>query len=163
VAREQPDAILVLAGEGPSRSELEMQAGAFAGNRIRFAGLVPVQDVRKWLQASDIFALVSSLEGLPVSLIEAMAVGLPSVVSDIPANTQLVDSGRHGLVAPVQDDLEIGHSLMLLIEDEALRKRLGEEARAQVSVLYSTERVVMMYERLFADLLASKRVAEGRS
>ena len=148
-----PDAVLVLAGDGPSRTELESLSGNLLGSAIRFTGMAPVRDVRRLMQASDVFALVSSLEGLPVSLIEAMAVGLPSVVSDIPANLQLVESGAQGLSAPLNDSAAIARSLLALLNDESARRAMGESARAKVKVAYATESVVLRYERLFAGML----------
>jgi glycosyltransferase involved in cell wall biosynthesis len=151
----RPDAILVLVGDGPSRAELEASAGDLLGSSIRFPGMVPVSNVPRFMQASDIFALVSSLEGLPVSLIEAMAVGLPSVVSDIAANLQLVESGTHGLAVPVGDSSAIAKSLLALINDEPRRRAMGESARANVKAAYATESVVLRYERLFAGMVQS--------
>jgi len=159
VLDHRPDAILVLAGDGPSRAELESSATNLLGSSIRFTGMVPVNNVRLYMQASDVFALVSSLEGLPVSLIEAMAVGLPSVVSDIPANLQLIESGNHGLAVPVGDSHAIARSILTLIEDESGRRAMGASARAKVSAAYATESVVRRYERLFAGMLRSSPAA----
>jgi glycosyltransferase involved in cell wall biosynthesis len=159
VLDHRPDAILVLAGDGPSRPELESAAGNLLGSSIRFTGMVPVSDVRLYMRASDIFALVSSLEGLPVSLIEAMAVGLPSVVSDIPANLQLIESGNQGLAVPVGDSAAIARSILALFNDESARHAMGASARAKVSAAYATESVVLRYERLFAGMLRSNPAA----
>ncbi|HKD04419.1 MAG TPA: glycosyltransferase family 4 protein [Bryobacteraceae bacterium] len=153
VLEHRADAILALAGDGPSRTELEASAGSLMGFSIRFTGMASVRDVRRLMQASDIFALVSSLEGLPVSLIEAMAVGLPSVVSDIPANLQLVESGTHGLAVPVGDSAAVAQSLLGLMNDQSACRTMGESARARVKATYATESVVLRYERLFAGML----------
>jgi glycosyltransferase involved in cell wall biosynthesis len=153
VLEHRPDVILVLAGDGPSRADLEASAGDLLGSAIRLTGMIPVSEVPRFMQASDIFALVSSLEGLPVSLIEAMAVGLPSVVSDIPANLQLVECGTHGLAVAVGDSSAIARSLLALIDDEPRRRAMGESARAKVKAVYATESVVLRYERLFAGMV----------
>jgi len=155
ILERRPGAVLILAGDGPSRTDLEAAAGNLMGSAIRFTGMAPVAQVRLFMQASDVFALVSSLEGLPVSLIEAMAVGLASVVSDIPANLQLVESGTHGLAVPVRDARAIAESLLTLIDDEPTRRAMGQAARAKVKALYATESVVFRYERLFARMLRS--------
>jgi glycosyltransferase involved in cell wall biosynthesis len=64
-------------------------------SRTRTTGM---DGVLRWLQAGDAFVLISAIEGLPCSLIEAMSAGLPSVVSNIPAHTQLVDNEVNGMV-----------------------------------------------------------------
>jgi len=154
VVREYPNALLALVGEGPSRPALEEQARRLSiVENLRFVGMVPVAEVPRWLQAADIFTLVSSLEGLPCSLIEAMAVGLPSVVSNIPANLQLVDSGVHGLVAPVKDEAALADRLKTLLRDPELMQRMGRNARARVIETYSTDTVIARYEELFRGLV----------
>jgi glycosyltransferase involved in cell wall biosynthesis len=121
--------------------------------RIRFTGAVPSSAVHQWVQIADVFALVSSLEGLPVSLIEAMATGLPVVVSDIPANRQLVDHGVEGLVVETRNAEAIGMALDSILSDSAAGRRMGAAARTRIGVSFSTDRVVDLYETLFARLL----------
>ena len=125
VATRYPDAILVLIGDGPDREALERMARDLDLKQVRFVGRKPDSEIPLWLQASDAFALVSSLEGLPCALIEAMAAGLPAVVSDIPANTQLVDTDVDGLIVPLGDCSAIAAALGRLIADPALRQRLA--------------------------------------
>jgi glycosyltransferase involved in cell wall biosynthesis len=105
------------------------------------------------LQVSDVFALVSSNEGFPCSLSEAMSAGLASVVSDIPANTQLIDSGVHGLRARLGDESSIAEALIKLLGDETLCTRMGLAARQRILDNYSVDRVVARYEALFCEAL----------
>jgi glycosyltransferase involved in cell wall biosynthesis len=120
--------------------------------KVRFTGLVGVASVLKWLQASDVFALVSSLEGFPCSLIEAMSAGLPSIVSDIPANTQLIEDGTHGLAVPLRNEESIAAGMLRLLGDRGLRTRLGMSARSRILENYSSEKVAERYEALFREL-----------
>jgi glycosyltransferase involved in cell wall biosynthesis len=157
-----PDAELVLVGDGPCREELlqrTRQLGIEAS--VRFTGRIPVDDVRAWLQASDIFVLVSNAEGFPCSLAEAMSVGLPSVVSDIPGNRQLIDSQVHGLLAAVKDEESLGLCLNQLIGEPLLRARMGREARSRIVENYSTDRVARRYEQMFLQVLSSGVPASG--
>ncbi len=152
-----PEAQLVLVGEGPCRQELvglARQLGIEA--KVRFAGRIPAHDVCTWLQASDIFVLVSNAEGFPCSLAEAMSVGLPSVVSDIPGNRQLIDAQIHGLLAPVKDEEALGFALMQLIGDPLLRARMGREARQRIVANYSTDQVTRLYEQMFSEILVGE-------
>ena len=120
---------------------------------MRFLGRLNEAQVRDWMKIADAFTLVSSQEGFPVSLVEAMAMQLPSVVSGIPANTQLIEPGRHGLLAPVGDPAAIASALEQLWKDPALRARMGEEARRRVVENYSTAQVIDRYEALFTEVL----------
>ncbi len=164
VARQAPQAILTLVGDGPERKGLEVQAERLGvANRVRFAGRQPAAEVRKWLQASDIFTLVSRYEGFPCSLAEAMAAGLPSVVSGIPANAQLVDPGVHGFHAGVCDEGSIADALLELIRNEDLRARMGSAARQRVVERYATDKIADRYEALFREALTGARTHNAPS
>ncbi|MBX9601785.1 MAG: glycosyltransferase family 4 protein [Bryobacteraceae bacterium] len=148
-----PQARLVLAGDGPLRTELERLARTLhIEDRVTFAGRVAVDEVRSYLRLSDAFALVSSLEGFPVSLAEAMSTGLPSVVSSISANTQLVRDEVQGITVPVGCEAAIGAALDRLMADAALRGRMGQAARQEIVANYSLPMVARRYEELFAQV-----------
>lgn len=154
VAKRVPDALLLLIGDGPCRRELEEHAAQLGlADRVRFAGQQPVTDIRQWLQAGDVFALVSSNEGFPCSLSEAMAAGLASVVSDIPGNSQLIDNGVHGLVVPVRDEARIAEAIGVLLADPEACARMGAAARRRVVENYSTDKLMDRYEALFEEAL----------
>ena len=129
VVAKLPHACLVLVGDGPVRGALERQAGELGlTGHACFTGRQFPAEVLRWLRVSDIFTLVSSNEGFSCSLAEAMSVGLPSVVSHIPANTQLVDAGIHGLHAKVRDEVGIADALINLLGDPSMRISMGEAA-----------------------------------
>lgn len=154
VVRKIPGALLVLVGDGPCRDELQARAQRLGLNdSVRFAGRQTVGEVRQWLQAADVFTLVSSSEGFPCSLVEAMSTGLPSVVSGISANTQLIDPGVHGLHAAMGDETSIAGALIHLLGDEALRASMGRAARQRVLDNYSMDKVADRYEALFLEAL----------
>jgi glycosyltransferase involved in cell wall biosynthesis len=155
-SRADPDALLLLVGDGAQRRELEalaMECGLGPG-QIRFVGRVAVSDVPLWLRASDIFVLTSPSEGFSCALAEAMSAGLPSVVTDIPANAQLVDAGMQGLLVPVGDEKQTADAILDLFRDGARRKSMGDLARRRIVDNYSLEKVADRYEKLFAEVLA---------
>ena len=157
VAASMPEALLVLVGDGPSREAVALRVAALGiGERVRLTGRLAPAEVLQWMQLSDIFALVSSNEGFPCSLVEAMAAGLPSVVSSIPANTQLVEPGVHGLHATPKDEASIADCLAWLLTDGEARLRMGEAARRRVLENYATDKVLDRYEALFEETLALK-------
>ena len=157
VAQRLPGALLILIGDGHCRRELEARVAQLGlAAHVRFAGRQPVSDICHWLRAADLFALVSSNEGFPCSLSEAMAVGLPSVVTDIPGNAQLIDSGVHGLVVPVGDEARIAEAIAGLLADPERRSRMGGSARLRIVENYSTDKVVDRYESLFQEARPTK-------
>lgn len=148
-----PAAQLVLVGDGPTRPELEKLAGDLAvADRVRFVGRVSASEVPLWLRAADVFCLTSPSEGFPCALAEAMAAGLPSVVSRIPGNVQLIDEGIHGLTAALDEKTAVADALVRLMRDPAMRQNMGHAARCRVLDRYSTEKVLERYEQLFSDL-----------
>ena len=152
-----PQAMLVLVGDGPTRPLLEEMARSIDPEMrlIRFAGRAPIAEVPSWLRASDMFALTSPSEGFPCALVEAMSAGLPSVVSSIPANLQLIDDTVHGLTVQWDDAESIGRAIVRLTEDPGLRNSMGQEARARAVANYSTETVLSFYEKTFSSVIAS--------
>ena len=161
--RSEPEALLVLVGDGPERPALESQAAELGlTDCIRFTGQQTSEEVRRWLQSSDIFVLVSSHEGFSCSLAEAMSSGLPCVVSDIPGNAQLIDPDVHGLYAKPGHVASAAGALAKLLRDRPLRARLGGAARQRILDHYSTDKVLDRYEALFMELLGQPP-SESRS
>lgn len=155
-ARQVPEALLLLVGDGALRAELEALVRGLGLNpgQIRFIGRVPAAEIPFWLRASDIFSLTLPNEGFACALLEAMAVGLPSVVSGIPANLQLVDEGVQGLTVPFDDEKAIGEAFLRLFRDRKLRRRMGDAARQRVVDNYTTDKVIDRYESLLKGLIA---------
>jgi len=155
VATRVPEAMLLVVGDGPLRPALINRAADLAiSGRVVFAGRVGSDDVRLWMQLADVFTLVSIDEGFPLALSEAMSVGLPSVVSDIPANRQLIEDDTHGLVAPPGDAAAIAASLIRLLNDPALGACMGQAARQRILENYSTDKIGDRYESLFHAAIA---------
>lgn len=164
LAAQAPESMLILVGDGEQRAELEAQAGELRlpSVQLRLVGRVDSAEIPQWLQLSDVFALPSPSEGFSCALLEAMAAGLPSVVSDIPANRQLIQPGVHGLAAPAGDAGAITEALLRLYGDPALRQRMGVAARASVIDRFSTAKVADRYEQLLAEMVAGRRARDGR-
>lgn len=148
------DARLVMVGDGPERAALEECTRRLQlMDRVVFTGRQSLEEVRCRLQCADVFALVSSNEGFSCSLVEAMSVGLPSVVSDIPANRQLIEDGVQGFCAPVRDEAALAAALATLLLDAPLRTAMGTAARRRVLDHYSMDKVLDEYESLFHQAL----------
>jgi glycosyltransferase involved in cell wall biosynthesis len=157
VVRERPRAMLALLGDGPLRDESKALAKTLNLERNTiFTGRLPTEGVLKWLQAGDATTLVSEIEGLPCSLIEAMSAGLTPVVSDIPAHLQLIDHEVHGIVTELGNEESIARGLVRVLDDPALRARLSAAGRCRMVEQFSTSRVVDCYETLFAECTAKE-------
>jgi glycosyltransferase involved in cell wall biosynthesis len=85
-----------------------------------------------------------------------MSASLPSVVSGISANLQLIDDGVHGLHAALRNEASIADALTRLFRDPQLRARIGSAARQRVMENYSIDQVLDRYEALFAEALGAK-------
>lgn len=150
VLKQVPQSRLVLVGDGPSRGELERQCRHLnLGSNVKFTGPVDPGQVASWLKTVDVFALVSAREGFPCALVEAMSTGLPCVVSDIPANQQLVHDGEQGLLTPVGDSDATSRAILRLFTDTSLRAQMGQAGRRSIQDNYSTSRIADRYEALF--------------
>lgn len=149
-AQQQPQARLILVGDGPERPSLEkLAASLHISHAVQFTGRTDPAVVHRWLQCADAFALLSKLEGFPVALLEAMAVGLPSVVSDIPANVQLITHGDRGLTVPVGDETAVAAAFAHLQGKPAQAAAWGATARQYVETRFSLESIAKRYENLF--------------
>ena len=156
VARQRPAAKLALIGDGPLRSEVEaLVANLGIQSNVILTGRLDTGGVLQWLQVADAFTMVSEVEGLPCSLIEAMAAGVTPVVSNIPAHTQLVEHEVQGLVTELGNEESIARGLLRVLDDSALRSQFGAAARHRMVEEFSTARVVDRYESMFATCLKS--------
>lgn len=157
VTRQRPEAHLILVGDGPERESLEARVKECGiASNVRFTGRQSTEEVRDWLRLADAFALVSSNEGFSCSLAEAMSTGLAAVVSNIPANLQLIDGGVHGLHAGVRDEESIAAALATLLADGARRVEMGDAARRRVIENYSLDIVLDRYEALFREAIGRR-------
>jgi colanic acid/amylovoran biosynthesis glycosyltransferase len=145
---------LVIVGDGPMRSELERRT-ARSGVEAVFCGALPHEEVREHYRRAAVFCLpcvVSSdgdRDGLPTSVLEAMALGVPVVTTAIGGLAQLVLHGRTGLVVPEHDPLALSDAILRLLADPALVAGLVAAARRHVEADFSLERSVAQLRSLF--------------
>lgn len=153
--REGHDARFFLVGDGELAAGLEARIReAGHADRIRILGWR--DDVAELLAGLDVFVLPSRWEGLPLAILEAMAAGLPTVVSDIPGNRDLVDHEIDGHVFRPDDDADLAARLAQLIGDAGLRRQMGANARDKVLKNFDLAERVRKMESLYAQLLAAK-------
>ncbi len=150
--RDEP--ILSIAGDGPLMGRLQEYALRRGLRRTKFLGRI--QDVPGFLSGLDIFVLPSLSEGQSIAVLEAMAAGLPVVVSAVGGMPELVDGC--GMTFPPGDADALSGVLSTLISSSDLREELGRRARARVMERYNLSAMLYEYERVYAGLLCANEV-----
>lgn len=132
---------LVLAGDGPLRSEIEAQRLQLnLQDDVHLLG--ERTDARKLMGAADFLVLPSAYEGMSNVVMEAMASGCPVLASDVGGNPELVEDGLTGLLFPSDDDAALAQCLERLTSDPALRARLSAQALQRMQTRYSVDSLV---------------------
>jgi glycosyltransferase involved in cell wall biosynthesis len=127
-----------LIGDGPERGALESLCKRLGiGSQVRFLGAMAHQSTLSEVALADVFVLASFAEGLPVALMEAMALGVPCVSTVIAAIPELIEDGRNGLLVPASNPEALRIALRKLANDPEYRIELGQRARATVEDRYN--------------------------
>jgi glycosyltransferase involved in cell wall biosynthesis len=159
-AAQHSDLALLLIGKGPQASELRRQVEALGlAERVRFTGALPYAAVGAHLAAADMFLTASTSEVHPLTVIEAMAAGLPVVAVRSPGLAETVESGVTGLLVPAAD-LAFVAAMLSLAGDAAARRRMGAAAR-EAAHRYDIGRTIDRTLALYDDLL-TRRPDRGR-
>jgi glycosyltransferase involved in cell wall biosynthesis len=152
VAR-QSAANLVLVGPGNDRQSLTERAAALGlRDRVQFVGAV--DNPADYLRAADLFVLPSVAEGMSNSLLEAMATGLPCVVSGIGGNTDLIADGATGRLVGEATPAAWSRALLELLDDPAAARQMGAAARRRIDQEFALEVVVDRYVALYRRMMA---------
>lgn len=148
---------LQLVGDGPDRAALECEVNCRElAEHVSFAGSVNQDRIGQFYREADAFALASFAEGIPVVLMEAMAMEIPCVATMITGIPELIRDGIDGLLVIPADDHALAVALERLIDDEALRNRLGEAGRRRVSEKYDLDKNIDQLTRVFRARLGSR-------
>jgi glycosyltransferase involved in cell wall biosynthesis len=146
-------ASLVLVGDGVDRQRLESKAKELGiADSVHFTGAQA--DPAEFLRAADLFVLPSVAEGMSNSLLEAMASGLPCVASEIGGNTDLLDQGRTGWLAAPEDRPGWTAAILRVLQDPALGRFVGGEARRRIEEEFAMPVVVDRYIKIYRQMIA---------
>jgi glycosyltransferase involved in cell wall biosynthesis len=146
-----PDAHVILVGDGPLRGELEQQAVDLGvSDRIHFVGRQ--EDIPSWLAAMDVFVLPSLFEGLPLSILEAMAAGLPVVATAVDGTPEAVEGGVTGRLVPAEDAGALAAALVDVLKTPGLAARLGAAGHARAE-LYSESALIDRLATIYTEVL----------
>lgn len=149
-----PEAKLLLAGDGGLQAELESQAESLKiRDRVFFLGRRT--DVVELLGAADVFALASLWEGNPLSVMEAMAAGLPVVVTAVGGVPELVEHGQSGFVVDSGNTESFALALVNVARERAVLRSLGEAAAKRARERFDHSLMVQAYDELYGKLLSA--------
>ena len=153
---------LWLIGDGPDRTRLVEQAIALGiRDRVVFAG--DRGDVRDWIAAMDIFVHPTHFEGLPLAVLEAMAMGKPVITSPIDGLRGLITSGVHGWLVPPGDPDALAATISHVIGHPEETARVAQAGAARALAQFGSDRVVDAYEALFKSVLQARSVKDAAS
>jgi glycosyltransferase involved in cell wall biosynthesis len=154
-SQKVPNVELAILGDGELRDETAARAQIALGERARLLG--HRSDVPSVLPALDVFAMSSDFEGLPFALLEAMAVGLPIVTTDVQGAGEAIRHEREGLLVPRRDPEALAAAIVRLLRDRSLAQRLGKAAKARFETEYTADRMVRATEAVYLDVLRGRR------
>ncbi|MEM9946301.1 MAG: glycosyltransferase [Cyanobacteria bacterium P01_D01_bin.36] len=143
---------LLLVGEGELREELEAQVKRLGLQKhVTFSGYR--KDIPQLLQAMDIFLLSSDFEGLPFAMLEAMAMGLPTVATAVPGNKDALIHRKTGSLVPPNQASAFKQAIADLIENPNQRQQMGAAARERFLAHYTQDRMIDDVGKLYTKLL----------
>lgn len=149
IARDFEKLEVLIVGEGPLRSELEGRAARLGlGARTHFLGFR--NDASALIAGFDVLAMPSLFEGLPLALVEAFAVGCPTVATAVDGIPEVIDDEVNGLLVPPGDAARLGAALGRVLCDDAFARRIGAAAREKALAHFTTQRMVRETAALYA-------------
>lgn len=155
VSEKRENLRLCLVGDGPLRQSLSDSAKEMEiSSRVEFTGYC--EDALAWMKTFDMFVLPSQLEGIPRCVMEAVALGIPVIASDIPGNREIVEHMRTGLLFPLDEPGSLAESTLFILDHPAETREMCRRAREKVERQFSAKRMAEDYLSLYQDVLARR-------
>jgi glycosyltransferase involved in cell wall biosynthesis len=150
LGQEEYDFELTLVGDGIERKSLEALARQMGiADRVVFAGFASQDGVRDYLMQADVFILPSFAEGVPVSLMEAMACGVPVIATHVGGIAELIEPGETGLLVPASDTVALRGAIARYLNDYGLREKVSRQGREKVLSDFNLDNEVDKLAQLF--------------
>jgi glycosyltransferase involved in cell wall biosynthesis len=156
VCKELPEVKFLLIGEkgdGKLKAEIDGQIGQLnLENNVQLLGFR--KDVQELLRVIDVFVLSSISEGLPLSVVEAMASSKPVVATNVGGLSELVISGENGFLVPARSPEALAEKILVLLKNRDLRESMGKKGREIAQNKFSLDRMIENYQNLYDKLLS---------
>ncbi|TRZ48006.1 MAG: glycosyltransferase family 4 protein [Dehalococcoidia bacterium] len=164
VLKEVPPAKFIVAGEGKQRNYLESLSRRLGvSDSVKFVGLIPHNEISQYLASSDVYVSTSLSDGVPNSLLEAMASGLAPVLTDIAANRLWIKDEENGFLVRVKDCEILASRITRLLKDNKLRSKFGEMNRRLAKEKAEHKIQMEELEKVYQGLLGQGEKAKGVS
>jgi len=148
ILQQEPDTILIIAGQGEEEDQLKGLAKDLEiSDQVKFIGLR--FDLAEIYPLFDVFLLTSFSEGISVTLLEAMASGVPAVVTDVGGNREVVVEGKSGILVPIDDDAMFAQQVCSLLQNKAFASLMGSYARLRIDNNFSVRKMMNSYRELY--------------
>lgn len=161
VIPHHPSFKLQIVGDGSERNKLEALASELGiQNHITFLG--ERKDVPSILKESSFYVGSSKTEGISLTLLEAMAVGLPVVTTDVGGNPEVVVEDKTGLLVPSENPIELANAICKMLDASNRWDEMSQTARERVESEFNIRRMISDYEKLYITILREKGLHTGR-
>jgi glycosyltransferase involved in cell wall biosynthesis len=152
VLEQQPDTVLLIVGDGEERTNIEARIEAHdLSSRVVLTGYI--SQPADYLACMDIFLLSSLSEGTSMTLLEAMSLSKPCVVTDAGGNREIISHGENGLVTPNDDAEAFSNAIIEILVDEDEYKRMSKASQNLFRKKFSSNHMVDAYHKVYRDLL----------
>lgn len=158
--REEPQLNLEIVGDGPCRSELDALSRQLGiAQRVLFAGETRV--VAPFLRRASMFVLPSLTEGISLTLLEAMAVGLPTIATNVGGSAEVVVDQSTGVLVSSDNSQELAEAILRMWHCPQIAQRMGECGRARIEEYFDLHRMLRRYEDLYRVSQSTELAAAG--
>lgn len=158
VIKKIPDARFIFCGDGEEKDNLKKLVNHLdVDDYVYFVGFIEHNELPNYLNNADIYVSTSLSDGTSVSLLEAFACGKPVVVTDVPANLEWVKDGENGYIVPRCDSKILAEKTITLLEDEDMRRKMGQKNIEIVKEKASWDKNFEIIEKIYENLIRSKK------
>ncbi len=153
VIKSIPQFRLLIVGDGPERERLEQKTVSLnLGSHIQFAG--ERNDVPRLLTQAGFYVSSSLTEGISLTLLEAMSVGLPIVATSVGGNPEIVQEPETGILVPAANASKLANAIIQMCHQQQSWQQIGKQARIRVEQCFNIRSMIKEYENLYLDSLA---------
>jgi len=148
IQQSYPETYLIIVGDGPEREYLEALASQLQlASHIVFTGFR--EDAHLFYKIMDVFLLTSFSEGTAMTLLEAMAAGLPCIATKVGGNPEIVKDCETGYIISSGDEQKLAEKICALLKDEGLRTKMGQAGRKRLEENFTVYKMVKSYEAMY--------------